>query len=302
MYPWTFIQCSDLHLSYDPDGVWNHRVLTSKSFEIFQCFLKDVTNYSPDFIVITGDICSCDDEKIAVQIKKLFQVLNIPIYLLGGNHDLSTYRIRECELKYFDTELPDGKFTYAFTHKNLRFCILEVNWVWKDSSVHEIRDPEHFVNMKESHQGLQWVLSKEHCLWLKKELIQHKDIPVVIAIHTPLFPIPERLRFEGIKDSGILSNAEEVLELLYQHSRTCIVLSGHMHMNYIVRNKNVTQITTSALCEYPMEFRQFVVEKDKIKVQTLGLSNSDYARQSCISGKEITRGYDEYRNTTIPLY
>lgn len=301
MKPWAFIQCSDLHLGYDPDGIWNNRVLTTKSFDIFQCFLNDVLAYSPDFIIITGDICSCEDDIVPRKIKKLFDSLEIPLYLLGGNHDLSTHQIRERELKYFDTELPEGKFTYAFTHKNLRFCMLEVSWMWKDSSVHAVRDPEHPINMKESHKGFQWVLSREHLHWLENELEEHKDYPIVVSIHTPLFPIPDRCKFEGHQDSGILSNAEEVQELLYKHPRPCIILSGHMHMNYVVRSKNIVQITTSALCEYPIEFRKFSVQTHKIEVHTFGLSNTSFAQQSLIPGREVVQGQTEDRTFIINL-
>lgn len=301
MKTWSFVQCSDLHLGYNPDGIWNNRVLTSKSFEIFQCFLRDVVSHSPDFIIITGDICSCEDDNTPQKIKNLFDSIKTPLYLLGGNHDLSTHQIRERELKYFDTELPEGKFTYAFTHKKLRFCMLEVSWKWKDSTVHAIRDPDHPIDMKESHKGLQWVLSKEHLNWLEKELKEHNNYPIVVSIHTPLFPIPNRCKYEGYQDSGILLNAGEVLKLLYAHPQTCIVLSGHMHMNYIVKEKNVVQVTTSALCEYPIEFRKFTVYTDKIEIFTYGLSNPHYAQQSLIRGREFVRGEKEDRISVIKL-
>ncbi len=301
MKTWSFVQCSDLHLGYNPDGIWNNRVLTSKSFEIFQCFLSDVVTYSPEFIIITGDIGSCEDDITPQKIKDLFNSIKIPLYLLGGNHDLSTHQIRERELKYFDTELPEGEFTYAFTHKKLRFCMLEVSWKWKDSTVHAIRDPDHHIDMKESHKGLQWVLAKEHLNWLENELKEHKKYPVVVSIHTPLFSIPERCKFEGYQDSGILSNAGEVLELLYNHPRTCIILSGHMHMNYLIKEKNVVQITTSALCEYPMEFRQFIVYEDRVEMLTYGLSKPDYAQQSLIPGREAVGGFPEDRTSIIYL-
>lgn len=301
MKTWSFVQCSDLHLGYNTDGIWNNRVLTSKSFEIFQCFLNDVVTYSPEFIIITGDICSCEDDVTPQKIKDLFVSIKIPLYLLGGNHDLSNHQIRERELKYFDTELPEGEFTYAFTHKKLRFCMLEVSWKWKDSTVHAIRDPDHHIDMKESHKGLQWVLSKEHLNWLENELKEHKKYPVIVSIHTPLFPIPERCKFEGYQDSGILSNAGEVLELLYNHPQTCIILSGHMHMNYLIKEKNVVQITTSALCEYPIEFRQFIVHEDRVEMLTYGLSKPDYAQQSLIPGRESVRGFHEDRTAIIYL-
>ncbi len=301
MKKWSFVQCSDLHLGNNPDGVWNNRVLTSISFDIFQCFIKDVVSYSPDFIIVTGDICSCDDDMVSEKIKDVFNSLKIPLYLLGGNHDLSTHQIRERELKCFSTGFPDGKFTYAFTHKNLRFCMIEVSWVWRDSTIHAIRDPDHNVNMKESHTGLRWVLSKEHLLWLENELKEHQNYPIVVSIHTPLFPIPNRIMFEGCLDGGVLVNAKEVLELLYNHPQICIVLSGHMHMNYTVREQNVVQITTSALCEYPIEFRRFIVDEDKIEVCTFGLSNPSFAQQSLIPGNEKVRGFLEDRDFVIKI-
>ncbi|HOK09325.1 MAG TPA: metallophosphoesterase [Candidatus Hydrogenedens sp.] len=301
MKKWNLIHSSDFHLGYDPDGIWNNRILTSISFDILRCFLKDVVQYHPDFIIVTGDVCSCEDESLEKEIRKIFDTINIPFYLLGGNHDLKTHQSRSRVLKYFDKHFPTSRFTYSFTYKNLHFCMLEVSWVWDDLTVHAIRDPSQIKNMKETHSGIQWVLAEEHAEWLKEELKTCRDKPVVVSIHCPLFPIPDRCKYDGYRDSGILTNAEEVLDILYQHPKTCVVLSGHMHMNYIVQNKNVVQITTSALCEYPIEFRRIIVSPEYMEVETLGLSDKSFAEKSLIHGREMVRGAPEDRHFTIPL-
>ena len=58
---------------------------------------------------------------------------------------------------------------------------------------------------------------------------------------------------------------------------------------------------TSALPEYPSEYREVCVYADRLEVRTLGLSDGAFAERSLIPGKEWTRGEAEDREAVIPL-
>lgn len=301
MEKWYFIHTTDLHLSQTTDGVWNNRILSSQSFEIFQCFLADIQKLNPDFIVISGDICSCDDETLSRNAQNLFETIKVPLYLTGGNHDLSTTGRRKFLLKFFKNYLPRSSFTYSFVHKGILFCVLEISWLWHDGTVHPIMEQSPPTDWDDHHNGIRWVIAPKHLRWLQRQSKMAPDLPLILITHCPLLPIPKRCQFDGYQDSGILTNANEVLQILEKHPKRCVVFSGHMHMNYIEEHRHITQVVTSSLCEYPNEYRIVAVEYNVLKIVTSELSNPIYAYRSLIPGREKTRGTTIDRVTAIPL-
>ncbi len=69
-----------------------------------------------------------------------------------------------------------------------------------------------------------------------------------------------------------------------------VILSGHTHSNYITIHKNITQIVTSSLCEFPCEYRVIKAFDDRMEVETHGLSNPKFAEASLIKGKKTYSG------------
>jgi hypothetical protein len=72
-------------------------------------------------------------------------------------------------------------------------------------------------------------------------------------------------------------------------------------MHVIQQDDQLTHITTGSLPEFPTEYRDMRVFKDRIEVETLGLSDPSFAARSLIPGKNYTAGQPQDRNVVIPL-
>jgi len=80
-----------------------------------------------------------------------------------------------------------------------------------------------------------------------------------------------------------------------------MVLSGHIHTNSIQRFQGIYHVTTSALPEYPVEFRIVDVYRNRWEIKTQALSDSSFAERSLRPGHSYTAGTTRDRQATIYL-
>ncbi|MCX8065252.1 MAG: metallophosphoesterase [Candidatus Hydrogenedentes bacterium] len=303
MKEWRFIHCSDIHLGQNPDGVWNNRVLTSKSFEIFRTFLSDVERRGVKIIVISGDISSCDDPQTLKKILSIFNVSSYRFILTGGNHDFISPEHNDILVKLLSRYSPASSLPFTMVYKNALFCSMSIECSLSTfPNLHTpcLSHPE--IVKKDNDKLTYWFIPSEGLSWLGNTIKRSDKRIVFINLHCPILPVPDRCKFAGFRDSGILANSEEVINLLLTFvDKNFVVLSGHMHINYIVSYKNITQVVTSSLCEFPCEYREIIVGDGRISIKTHGLSNSKFAEDSLIPGKELTRGTNEDREYLLSL-
>lgn len=298
---WRFVHLSDPHLASSRDGEWNNHFLCSMMPDVMACLAKDLPKLGADFILATGDIVSNQTRAAMFEARDLMDSLGVPYYPMGGNHDFVAPESRDWFLEAFAHCLPAQQTAYAFTHKNLHFCVLDAWCLWGDGTVSEISEASVSDNLDESLEGARWTIPPHQLSWLQEDLQAHSDFATVIAVHYPLVPIPQRMRRPGIMDGGCLENGEVLLELLGDHPQVKVVFSGHVHMHFIERFGAITQVVTGALPEYPTEYRDVRVYADRIEIETIGLSDPQFAARSLIAGKNWTSGEAKDRTATIPL-
>ncbi len=298
---WQFVHFSDPHLSSKRDGVWNNRFLCTMMPGVMKCLRRDLAEIQPDFLLVTGDICSRQTRAAMLSARDELEKLGFPYYPMGGNHDFVLPDSRAWFLEAFEHRLPDTNTFYTFTHRNLRFCVLDAWWRWPDGTLRPTAPKAAVGTMDDDLKGLYWALPPEQLVWLEDVLKARQDLPVIVALHYPALPIPQRLRHPGLRDGGHLDNGNLLMDLLERFPRVKAVLSGHVHVNFIERGGPVVQICTGALPEYPTEFRVFSVHDDRIEIATRGLSDPSFAARSLIEGHGYTSGCPEDRESVIPL-
>jgi len=298
---WRFIHLSDPHLASTRDGVWNNRFLCSIMPDVFTCLRRDLAKLAPDFLLVTGDIASTQTREAMFQSRDMLDALGFPYYPMGGNHDFVCEDSRTWFLEAFSGHLPTLSTYYTFTHKNLRFFVLDAWWKWSDDTLRPVSPAAVAAELDNSLKDAAWALPQEQIEWLDALLTQHTQTPAILAIHYPLIPIPERMRRPNFKNGGYLSNGTAVLEMLKHHPQVKAVFSGHVHMHFIEKVNGITQVVTGALPEYPIEFRDVLVFSDRLEVRTVPLSDPTFARRSLIDGHEWTAGTPEDRSVVISL-
>lgn len=298
---WRFLQVSDPHLGSQTDGVWNNGFICTMMPEVMGCLRRDVAKFAPDFILATGDIASQQTRDAMFAARDLMDSLGYPYYPMGGNHDFVLEESRSWFIEAFQKHLPDKDTVYSYSHKGLHFCVLDPWWKWSDDTLCPFSERAVAARMEKSLQGARWALPPHQLAWLEHDLENHRDGPVVIALHYPAIPIPERLARPGLKDAGHLDNGGLFLELLAGFPQVKAVFAGHVHMHIIERVGEITHVITGALPEYPTEYREIQVHDDRLEVFTHPLSDSSFAQRSLIPGKDYTAGQPCDREAVIPL-
>jgi len=298
---WRFVQLSDPHLASDYDGVWNSRVVCTMMPEVMACLRRDLAALRPDFLLVTGDIASTQTREAMLESAMALNSLGIPYYPMGGNHDFVLTDSRQWFLEAFDQQLPDGRTYYAFTHRNLRFLVLDPWWMWADGTLSPVSETSVAEHLDITPGGARWAVPPNQLAWLEEQLRAAPNVATVVATHYPVVPMPWRMHRADYQDTGCLDNGNMLLELFRRAPQVRAVLSGHNHVNFIEKRGAVHHIVTSALPEYPVEYRVFDVYHDGIEVDTRGLSDPTFARRSFIPGREWTRGETSDRRAVVGL-
>ncbi|MCB9014130.1 MAG: metallophosphoesterase, partial [Bacteroidales bacterium] len=93
-------------------------------------------------------------------------------------------------------------------------------------------------------------ITSDQMIWIKKDLafIKDKNLPLIIAMHAPLYDNPKSDANGQIKTVFSLANAEELIAALEGFSNVH-VLSGHAHINYnIESSESIMEHNTAAVC------------------------------------------------------
>lgn len=156
---------------------------------------------TPDAVVITGDLTDFGRAAEYAHLRELLLPLNMPVYLLPGNHDdRQQMRSSFPEHTYLGTQ---GFVQYSVSIGNLQLITLDT-----------------VVPM--ASEGS---LCIERLDWLAKELEKNRHRPVVVAMHHP----PFKTLIGHMDDIGLLSGSVELETLLASYTNVERVICGHLH-------------------------------------------------------------------------
>ena len=298
---WRFLHISDPHLASSRDGVWNNRFLCSMMPEVWKYLKKDIAEINSDFILATGDIVNHHSREAVFEARDMFDSLGVPYYPMGGNHDFYNMESRAWFLEAYREHLPTPNTVYTFVHNNIRFCILDPWCVWDDGELLPFPKPKTVMQQETDLRDSRWALPPEQFVWLESVLEAFPQLPTCIATHYPPMAVPIRLKRPDYNDAGSLENGDLLINVISKYPHVKAIFTGHVHTNSVVRRNGVVQISTSALPEYPVEYREVRVYEDRMEIITHGLSNTSFAEKSLIPDHDYTRGEEEDRSTVIPL-
>ena len=298
---WRFVQLSDTHLASTRDGEWNNRFLCTMMPEVMRCLRGDLAELNPDFILLTGDIANRQTRDAMFAARDLIDSLGFPYYPMGGNHDFVLDKSREWFIEAFEAHLPVPDTVYSFDYKDLHFCVLDPWWKWADDSLCPVSERAFADPTEVSRIGSRWAVPPHQLGWLEDDLANNDSRPTLVALHYPAVPIPKRMQRPGIKDAGSLDNGDLLIEILRRHPHVKAILSGHLHMHFIVPLEGMIQVVTGAMPEFPVEYREFHVYDDRIEIRTCPLSDTSLAARSLIAGKDWTAGEERDRVAMISL-
>jgi len=211
----SFVQLSDPHLTLEGQLAYG-RVDTCgmliKAIESVQ-----TSDPRPGFVLLTGDLVYEGTEGEYRTLKNLLSRLDIPTYLLAGNHD-----DRDTLKKIFS----DHRYLFQ---DGSEFIQYEVELPGKRLLCLDTTVPG------KGHGAL----CAERLDWLDKKLSADDKRPVIIAMHHP----PFKTHIPYMDKLGLLQGLDEFKEIVCNHLEIERILSGHLHRSISIRVGHVLALT-----------------------------------------------------------
>ena len=163
---------------------------------VYEAIVAEVERLKPDFVITVGDHIEGYTEDTAVlnqewlEYKKIVANLSMPLYLVPGNHDITTDPALPVYLKQA------GKPYYSFNFRGLHFVTLDASrWETADA------------------------MPKEQVTWLIQDLTKNKKAKLTfVFFHKPFFL------------DAALKAVPDTLQRIFQNRGVDAVFAGHTHI------------------------------------------------------------------------
>lgn len=238
----NFVQICDTQLGFGRYGY-------EQDLKNFRTAVNQINDLNPDFVVICGDLVNIPNEKTFSDFSAIVKTFKMPCHLASGNHDVGNTPTAR-SLQEYNTFL--GRDYYSFVVKNHAFIVTNTQ-LWKKDVQHE---------------------SEKHDLWFKEQLTKHKNKPITVVGHYPLY-IEDP--FEDETYYNLPTSKRKQLLRLFDEHKVKAYLSGHAHkkiINSFAGTSLVTGETLSANFDRrPLGFRLWRVKNDSVRNTFFQLNN-----------------------------
>jgi hypothetical protein len=168
-------------------------------------------------------------------VYKKLQILDMPFFhCMGNNDNLLKKTDFDAEKAWMEA---CGPVYYSFNIGGMHYVVLD-----------NIVESE-----KDGYFTESFSVIDEEMEWLKKDLahVADKSRPLFIIMHAPLYKAPNLTNTEFFMDGG-----QEFVDALKDFSNVHI-LSGHKHCNYNVKEGNIYEHNTGAICGTKWETQKY---------------------------------------------
>lgn len=223
-----FVQVTDAHMAADSE--YSQKVLKNAVEDINK--QQDIS-----FVVFTGDNINNPSEENLREFVKIVRKLNVPYYVVLGNHDvyksqgLSKVRYYEI-LRENNIFYPQRKSNYVFKRNDFVFVIVD--------------------GAKEVIPGSVGYYRQDTLDWLDNTLAKNADKSVVIFQHFPIeYPEGSDNRLKTHKTYKV----EDYQAILEKHHNVLAIVTGHFHTNYEMMKDGIYHISTPSLIAIPQSYK-----------------------------------------------
>lgn len=249
-----FAIISDIHLGLENQY---QNVPSDKNIKSYlNNFVEEMNiNVKPEFVIVLGDLIE-DFNKINDQINinyitNLFQKLKCAVYYVAGNHDLKNISKME-----FVKIVEQNNLYYSFDKNNFHFIVLFSE---------ETKDTESFISNKQMD-------------WLKTDLSKTNKQSIVFVHHCLSNQnLTGNPWFKGMPKKCLVSNRDEVREIISSSNKVIAVFNGHLHWNKKNTHRDIPYFTINSLSDNANEkkiaseaYAVVNIENDTINVDVKG--------------------------------
>ena len=211
-----FAQVTDSHFT----------VKSQYTADVLKATVKDL-NAQPNlaFVVFTGDNIDSSNEENLEGFMKIVKKLNMPYYIIVGNHDV--FKGNGVSKQRYYEIIKKHNWLYHPAKPNFVFKKGEFTFIAVDGS-------------KETIPGTGGYYRPKTLDWLAKQLTKNKKKKVIILQHFPVLPPTE-------SKTHRVYQVENYFEVLNRHDNVIAILSGHYHLNKEKMENGVYHINSPAL-------------------------------------------------------
>ena len=249
-----FVQWNDIHVRSPRD--------TNKSQQKLDYLISSINNETyfpkPDFVIGVGDLIeggSAAARKNEFDIfKDKVDGLKCLFYPVVGNHENNGAEGNPTREAEYVATFGSDRLNYTFQAGGIQFIVL---------------------NNSGSPGANKTSIGKKRRKWLQKKLDESPGLPKIITCHIPLVPMRDEQVLAESFGFGKLycTHDADLLKIVEDHADDVLaVLSGHVHLSGAVQRKGVYHITTSGTDDYPCDFAEFAVYKDRLHVHMHAIS------------------------------
>lgn len=236
-----FVQVTDTHLSVDGEGNGSRDV--SKSVQNLKNTVDSINKMTDiSFVIFSGDNIDSSDEDSLNEFGKITQALNVPYYVILGNHD--SYNMGGITKEdYFNIVKQYDKY-----QKNVRsyFYITPD----ADSVVICLDGATEYIPSAHGYYP------EEELAWLDSVLTKFKNKNAIIVQHFPYLE-PVENKTHRIVDPELYA------DVIKKHDNVFAIFSGHYHCEKITQQDGIYHVSSPALINEPSSFRVVEINYDK---------------------------------------
>ncbi len=220
------LHITDLHLHADPE----FRLLGINCRQSLQQVLAHAQAgaHTPELILITGDLTHDETAQGYVNLRAILEPLQIPVYVLPGNHDIPELMEQTLESKWIST----------------RQQILLDTWqvIMLDTRV-------------ENSDG--GALAESQFALLQQCLDDRPEQHTLVCMHHQPVAVGS-----AWMDTMQVQNSERLLQMLVHYPQVKAILWGHVHQEFFHQLEHIQLISSPATC------MQFLPGSDDFAIDT----------------------------------
>lgn len=275
-----FIFMTDTHLGSGPDAFCQQPPYPERIKELLAEIRTRIPQMGVDFILHGGDLVHRCTREIVREAVETFR-FPVPFYLSLGNHDLNHDEALRIWLEEAPGFFAEPSPQYSFRSGACVVHVIPNHW-----------EPGRPYYWSRSQQPF---FTDDQLERLEADIIKYPGLVHILSIHNPIFGVfPEQTGLPSVIHDVPSAFRDTVLALMRAYPDIKCVLSGHNHLNTLVRTKEGIFASASSFVETPFEYKLVEITENYIFLKTHNVSPLPFearydGRRAYAQGRERDR-------------
>ncbi len=258
--------------------------MTHYSHDMFSAFKDSAINENPDVILITGDLTFNGEKNSHLDFANLLTEIEkegITVLTIPGNHDINypfAYSFIDNTATLCDN-ISYEEFENIYNDFGLGDAILrDANSL---SYIYKYNSDVYFLGIDTSSSG-NGVLLNETLDWLDNSLDSLPEDSTIISLtHQNIF-----IHNEGFEHGFVIDKHIELCEILKKYNVE-LNLSGHMHIQNIHTEDNLTDIATSAYSLFTTRYAIIQYNNGNLQYSSHSIDVEEWANKNNSTNQDL---------------